>query len=140
MEANRLPQPVPASVRPSFPAGYQRGTQRLALPFLNRTIMVYVDDVVCLEAEGNYTFLFTRDGKRYLVSKTLKELEQVLDETMFVRIHKSYTINLAYVRGGLFNRDRILQLADGREVPISRRRLKDITDLLFRYMQTVAVS
>ncbi|GAA4447641.1 hypothetical protein GCM10023189_04270 [Nibrella saemangeumensis] len=135
MEANRLHQPSASMVRPSFPAGYQRGSHRIAIPHLNRTIMVSVDDIVNLEAESNYSYVFTRDGKRYLVSKTLKELEQVLDERMFVRIHKSYTINLAYVQSGLFNRDRILQLADGREVPISRRRMKEITDLLFHYTQ-----
>ena len=135
MEANRLNQPFNSAVRPTFPADYQRGGQRIAVPFLNRTLMVSTDDIVCLKAEGNYTSLFTRDGKRYLVSKTLKEFEKLLDESMFIRIHKSYNVNLAYVQLSLLTRDRILQLADGRELPISRRRMKEITELLFQYKQ-----
>ncbi len=119
--------------RPNFPAAYQRSEQRLALPYLNRTIMVSVDDIVCFQGEGNYTFVCTRDKKRYLLSKTLKEFEKTLDTTMFIRIHKSYIVNLAYTAYG--DRERSLNLADGREVTISRRRLTEINKRLSQYRQ-----
>lgn len=125
------------SVSPSYPAAYQRGQHRLSLPYLNRTIVLAVDDVVCLQGEGNYTFLYTRDRKRYLVSKTLKEFEKTLDQTMFLRIHKSYIINLGYVQHGVLCRERLVRLADGREVTISRRRMKEITERLNRYQQNL---
>ncbi|GAA4396215.1 hypothetical protein GCM10023187_04060 [Nibrella viscosa] len=133
MEANLLTPATP--IVPAFPATYQRGLQRIALPYLNRTIMVAVDEIMCLEGEGNYTFIFTRDRKRFLVSKTLKEFEKLLDDLLFVRIHKSYMVNLAYVEFGASTKDRIIRLTDGREVTISRRRMKDIASLLNGYMQ-----
>ncbi|MBC8154703.1 MAG: LytTR family transcriptional regulator [Bacteroidetes bacterium] len=137
MEAPNLLTPPISSVSPAYPAAYQRGQHRLSLPYLNRTVMIAVDDVICLQGEGNYTFLFTRDRKRYLVSKTLKEFEKTLDETMFLRIHKSYIINLGYVQHGVFCKERLVRMADGREVTISRRRMKEITEQLNRYQQNL---
>ncbi len=125
----------PLAVSPQFPATYQRGLQRIALPYLNRTIFISTDDVLCLQGEGNYTFLHTRDRKRYLVSKTLKEFEKTLDGSIFLRIHKSYIVNLAYVQRSVYNKERQVHLADGREMAISRRRMKDITQQLAQYWQ-----
>ncbi|WP_019987223.1 LytR/AlgR family response regulator transcription factor [Rudanella lutea] len=124
-------------VMPNFPASYQRGTQRIALPYLNRTVMISVDDITCLEGEGNYTFLYTRDRKKYLISKTLKEFERTLDGNVFLRVHKSHIVNLGYVRRGVLGADRMLRMADGREVAVSRRRLKEIWDRLNEYYQNL---
>ncbi|MVM41371.1 LytTR family transcriptional regulator [Spirosoma sp. HMF3257] len=135
MEAKIFSSAQPLSVVPNFPSSYQRSGQRIALPYLNRTIFISVDDILCLQGEGNYTFLHTRDRKRFLVSKTLKEFEKTLDGSMFLRIHKSYIVNLAYVQRSIFNRDRQVRLADGREVAISRRRMKDISVQLAQYWQ-----
>ncbi|GAB3561276.1 hypothetical protein GCM10027578_01660 [Spirosoma luteolum] len=135
MEPNTFAQLHPTIIAPQYPVAYQRGMQRIALPYLNRTIFISVDDVVCLQGEGNYTFLHTRDRKRYLVSKTLKEFEKTLDGSMFARIHKSYIVNLAYVQQGAFGNDRQIRLADGREVAISRRRMKEISVQLAQYWQ-----
>lgn len=133
MESSVFSSPQPLAIVPQFPTSYQRGTQRIAMPYLNRTIFISVDDILCLQGEGNYTFLHTRDRKRYLVSKTLKEFEKTLDSAMFLRIHKSYIVNLAYVQRSIFNRDRQVRMADGREVAISRRRMKDISQRLAQY-------
>ena len=135
MEASSYSSIQPLAVTPQFPAAYQRGSHRIALPYLNRTIFIAADDVLCLQGEGNYTFLHTRDRKRYLVSKTLKEFEKTLDGSIFLRTHKSYIVNLAYVQRGVFNKERQVRLADGREVAISRRRMKAITQQLSQYWQ-----
>ena len=135
MEASSYSSIQPLAVTPQFPAAYQRGSHRIALPYLNRTIFIAADDVLCLQGEGNYTFLHTRDRKRYLVSKTLKEFEKTLDGSIFLRTHKSYIVNLAYVQRGMFNKERQVRLADGREVAISRRRMKTITQQLSQYWQ-----
>ncbi|CAN5215874.1 hypothetical protein BH09BAC4_BH09BAC4_08240 [soil metagenome] len=136
MEATTLSSSQPlSSVVPHFPSSYQRGSQRIALPYLNRTIFISVDDILCLQGEGNYTFLHTRDRKRYLVSKTLKEFEKTLDGSMFLRIHKSYIVNLAYVQRSIFTKEHQVKLADGREVGISRRRVKVISQQLAQSLQ-----
>lgn len=97
--------------------------------------MISVDDIVSLQGEGNYTFIFTRDKKRYLVSKTLKAFEGVLDPSLFLRIHKSTVVNLAYVQYRSFDSDRSIRLIDGQEVSISRRRMKEISQRLSNFRQ-----
>ena len=76
MEATSISSLQSLTVVPHFPSSYQRSAQRIALPYLNRTVFISVDDILCLQGEGNYTFLHTRDRKRFLVSKTLKEFEK----------------------------------------------------------------
>lgn len=136
MESKLFSPPTPA-VTPLYPATYIRNAKRIALPYLNRTVMVSVDDIVCLQGEGNYTFIHTRDRRKYLMSKTLKEFERTLDSSIFLRIHKSNIINLAYVQHGSFARDRIIRMADNREVTVSRRRMREITQLLMQYEEHI---
>jgi len=137
MKSTPFTSTVSSVIAPQYPTAYERGMQRIALPYLNRTVFISVDDIICLQGEGNYTYLCTRDRKKYLVSKTLKEFERTLDESIFLRIHKSYMVNLAYVQQGPFNKERQMRLADGRDVAISRRRMKEITLQLAQYRQNL---
>lgn len=71
------------------------------------------------EASSNYTEIITIDGKKHVVSKTLKEYDDMLAEHDFYRIHNSYLINLnaikKYVRGEggyvVMNNDRSLDVS-----------------------------
>ena len=123
---NALSTSTASPIMPLYPAAHQRDNQRIVLPYLNRTVSVAVDDLICLQGEGNYTFLISRDGKRYLVSKTLKEFETTLDTTQFIRVHKSHIVNLAYIRYNRMLDDRALLMGNGQQVPVSRRRAKDV--------------
>ncbi len=76
---------------------------KLALPTSDGLIFIRVDDILYCEASSNYTEIHTSDGKKYVVSRTLKEYEDILTDHNFFRIHNSHLINLAsvkkYVRG-----------------------------------------
>src|SRR5690349_20883607 len=76
---------------------------KLALPTTDGLLFIRVNDIVYCEASSNYTQIFMHDGKKHLVSRTLKEYEDILRESNFFRIHHSYLINLnlvkKYVRG-----------------------------------------
>lgn len=56
-----------------------------------------VDDIVFLEADGLYTVITTKDNKTYLERGILKDLLQQLPAEQFVRVHKSYAVNLRFV-------------------------------------------
>jgi two-component system LytT family response regulator len=75
---------------------------KIALPTLEGLIFVKIDDILYCEASSNYTQIFTLEGK-YLVSKTLKEYDELLSDHNFFRIHNSYLINInsikKYVKG-----------------------------------------
>jgi two-component system LytT family response regulator len=51
----------------------------------------------CIIAEGNYSYIYYKDRKKELVSKTLQEWEETLPDDYFVRIHRSTIVNFEYV-------------------------------------------
>ncbi len=75
---------------------------KIALPTLEGLVFVNVKDILYCEASSNYTQIFTTEEK-YLVSKTLKEYDELLSDHNFFRIHNSYLINInsikKYVKG-----------------------------------------
>lgn len=76
---------------------------KLALPTLEGLVFVRTEDIIYCEASGNYTNIFTRDGRKHVVSRTLGDYEELLTDYQFFRIHHSYLINLGsikkYIRG-----------------------------------------
>ncbi len=101
----------------------------IIIPNGNRQVIIPTDQLMCIEGSGNYAFLYTNDGKRYLVSKTLKSYAAILDQLTFVRVHKSWIINLKYLQD-FCEYDRSLRLRGGREIAISRRRIREVCGIL----------
>ncbi|GAB4023130.1 hypothetical protein GCM10028773_39020 [Spirosoma koreense] len=112
--------------------------QKLLIPFYDRKRTVAVDEIVRLEGSGNYTKFFLKDGTKMLVSRTLKEYENLLDNQAFVRVHKSCIVNLGFVRKFFIKKEGELELTDGQQVKISRRRAQVFVDRI-RLFQPVAL-
>jgi two-component system, LytTR family, response regulator len=83
-------------------------------------------DITHLQGEGNYTFICTRSGKRYLVSKTMKTVQDML-QVEFLRVHKSYLVNPYHVRSRWLDS---IQLSCGKNIPIARRRIRETNEML----------
>jgi two-component system, LytTR family, response regulator len=101
----------------------------IIIPNGNHQVVIQTDQLMCMEGCGNYTFLYTNDGRRYLVSKTLKSYAAILDENQFLRVHKSWIINLKYLQE-FCEYERSLKLKGGREIAISRRRIREVCEVL----------
>ncbi len=113
--------------------------QKLLIPFYDRKRTISVDEIVRLEGSGNYTNFFLKDGTKMLVSRTLKEYETLLDGQAFVRVHKSCIVNLGFVRKFFVKKEGELELIDGQQVKISRRRAQMFMDRI-RDFQPALVS
>jgi two-component system, LytTR family, response regulator len=76
---------------------------RIAIPTTEGLQFLKIDDIIYLEASINYTHIYTGGGKKYIVSRTLKDFEDMLPPEIFLRIHHSYIINKnfaeKYLRG-----------------------------------------
>lgn len=76
---------------------------KIAIPTFNGINFIKIEDIIYLEASGNYTKFYLTPSRQYIVSKTLKEFEDILPNDTFIRIHNSYLINLdfaeKYIRG-----------------------------------------
>jgi two-component system LytT family response regulator len=92
---------------------------KLALPTADGLVFVKVSEILYCEASSNYTEIVLTDNRKYIVSRTLKEYEDMLAEQNFYRIHHSYLINLneikKYVRGEggyvIMNNDKSLDVS-----------------------------
>ncbi len=78
---------------------YQPGNQeiKIGLPVLDGSHFVPVKDILYCEGGGAQTYVYLKGGKKYLVSRTLRECEDMLEPFDFCRIHKSYLINLYHI-------------------------------------------
>ena len=107
---------------------FGNNTAYVSVQTMGRTIFLSPDAITFMEGEGNYTFIYTNTGKKYLVSKTLKSLAEHLNPN-FLRVHKSYLVNSDYVVERMED-DRMLRMSCGKEVVVSRRKIKEISGIL----------
>jgi two-component system LytT family response regulator len=71
---------------------------RLALPAGRSMDFVDASDILYCNSDSNYTHVIATDGRKYTLSRTLKDVEQMLLPMDFFRIHQSYLINFNYLR------------------------------------------
>jgi DNA-binding LytR/AlgR family response regulator len=90
---------------------------------------VLPSNVIFLKAEANYSEVFLINGKKILISKTLKELEGKFAPFGFFRAHKSFLINLEHVISFSSHRDRFITLTDNFKADLSRRKRNDFVQL-----------
>jgi hypothetical protein len=111
--------PPPAAQEPANPAGR---LERFAVRRKDKEILVSAQDIAWIEAAGNYAILHV-GGERYDIRSSLARLEAELDPARFVRVHKSYIVNVERVREvePWISGDSRLKLDDGAVVSLSRR-------------------
>lgn len=95
--------------------------------------MVYMNEIIRCEADDYYTRYFLNDGKVIMVSKTLKETEETLDDSGFIRTHKSHIVNISYVKTFVRNDGGYLVLKNGEKIPVSRRKKDEVLTVLNNY-------
>lgn len=109
----------------------RRGEQlnKIALPSMEGLQFINLDDIVYCESQDNYTQFFLTDGRRIMVSKTIKYFEEVLDEARFYRVHRSHIINLKYIDRYVKGEGGYVVMKQGARVPVSRRRKESFLQL-----------
>ena len=99
--------------------------QKIALPAQNGLTIVPVKEIIRCEAEVNYTNFFLTSKNKMLVSKTLKEFEELLNDYDFIRVHHSHLINLHHVKNYVRGEGGTITMTDGTEVDVSRRKKEE---------------
>jgi two-component system LytT family response regulator len=88
-------------------------------------------DILYLEAESNYTRIVTINNETFVQSKTLKYYEDLFqDSTLFIRISRSYIINIAHIKSYSKSEPCMLSLRNGFEIEISRRKKTELIALM----------
>jgi two-component system LytT family response regulator len=103
---------------------------QIILPTQNSLIVIKIEDIVRCESDNNYTRFFLRDRTEHLISKTLKEYENILPIQTFLRIHQSHLINLKYVTRYMKGKNNFVEMADGVQLPVSKERKETLLAML----------
>ena len=82
--------------------------------------VVNLCELLYCETDKGYTTFYCNDGKKYLVSKTLKEFEERLYNANFIRPHQSFMVNLKYI--DKYDKSGVIHLKSGTKIPVSSRK------------------
>jgi two-component system, LytTR family, response regulator len=105
--------------------------KRLAVPTLEGLIMINTEDLLFCESDSAYCKLFfINQAKPMVISKVLKEVEEVLKGGDFCRIHHSYLINMRFVQRYIRGEGGEVIMSNGIHLPVSRTRKQDFLNLL----------
>jgi len=102
-----------------------RQEMKLCIPSLQGFQVVELKDILFCEASGSYTGFYFTDKHHVISAKPIHEYEELLADAGFVRIHKSYLINLLHVKEYVRGEGGVVILSNDKEVEVSRRK-KDI--------------
>lgn len=95
---------------------------RLVIPTYESLLFVELSNIIFLQAESNYTIIYLQNAPRIVVSKTLKDFEELLPHTFFIRIHHSYIINKKRVVKYLKGEGGQVIMSDGQRLDVARRK------------------
>lgn len=98
----------------------------VALPMKNGYRIVRCSDIVRCEAAGNYTKFFLASGQEFSVCLRLKQVEEMLPEAVFCRVHRSHLVNLEWVEMWVRGEGNFLEMADGAMAPVARLKTRKL--------------
>jgi two-component system LytT family response regulator len=93
---------------------------KIALPYQNGVTFVSLKDVIYCESDDSYTKFFLNDGQHYLVTKSLKEIQELLEDRGFLRIHRQYLINLDHIKKFYKGEGSYIIMSNNQSIPVSR--------------------
>lgn len=99
-----------------------QSSKRIVLSTSEGMHVIDIKDIIRCESDDYYTRFFIRDRKPILVSKTLKEHEEMLSEYGFLRPHKSHLVNISYIKSFIKTDGGYILLNEGTTIPVSRRK------------------
>jgi DNA-binding LytR/AlgR family response regulator len=99
----------------------QKGNNSLLIINHKTSKKVFINDVVLLKGDINYTIFYLENGKQKVVAHSIKFFEAYLETRGFLRVHRSFMINPNHVKE--YNQDNeFLMMTNGQKADISRRR------------------
>jgi two-component system, LytTR family, response regulator len=96
--------------------------ERIAVPTNNGLEFLKLTRIIYLEASINYTHIFLDDGRKFIVSRTLKDFEDLLPSDRFIRIHNAHIINMSFAEKYIRGEGGQVVLSNGIVLDISKRK------------------
>lgn len=101
---------------------------KIALPYQNGVTFAEIKNVVYCESDNNYTRIHTVDGSKYMVAKTLGDIQEVLEERNFLRVHRQYLINLNHIKKYVRGEGNYVILSNNQSIPVARNQKEKLIE------------
>jgi two-component system LytT family response regulator len=95
---------------------------KIAIPTMEGLQMIFVESVISCGADSNYTLILLKNRQKIIASRTLKEIEEMLEDYSFARVHHSWLVNLNEVEKYVKGEGGYLLMSDGTTIDVSRSR------------------
>jgi len=103
--------------------------EKVALPIDGKIQMIPFESIIYCESESNYTYIYFPDRK-VILSKTLKEIEKLINHSDFFRVQNSFLVNLNHIKEYIRGEGGELIMSNGDEVRVSRNKKEELLKLL----------
>ena len=103
----------------------KKQTKLLTIPTSDGLQIVAVEEIIYLEANDNYSNIYLSTNRKFLVSRTLKDFEELLPPDIFIRIHNSTIVNKFYVDKYIRGEGGQVVMRNGNVLDVSKRKKPD---------------
>jgi two-component system LytT family response regulator len=93
---------------------------KVALPLNGKTVFVRIDDVYYCKSDGNYTTIYLKNDEKYLLSKKIKDVDNLLNSNKIIRVHQSYLVHIDNIKEYVKNDGYYLVLENKKIIPVSK--------------------
>ena len=101
---------------------------KIALPFQNGVTFVELNAIIYCEADNNYTKFHLNNNQQYMVSKTLGDIQEILEERNFLRVHRQYLINLNHIKKYVRGEGNYLVMSNNTNIPVARNQKERLVE------------
>lgn len=106
------------------------GFKKIALSTSDGIHLFEIKDIIRCESEDNYTRFYFKNHKAVMISKTLKEYEELLEDQGFERIHQSHLINLNELKSYIKKDGGFVVMSDDSQLPVSQRKKERLQEMI----------
>lgn len=103
---------------------------KIALPTMEGLQMIAIDTIISCESDDNYTRLILKNKTKLLVTRSLKDIEEILEQYNFVRVHRSWLVNLNEIEKYIKGDGGYLMMSDGSTIDVSKNRKESLMQKL----------
>lgn len=104
--------------------------EKVALSTFDGIVFINIKEIVYCESQGNYSKIFMQQGKSFTFTKPLKDVEEMLHENLFFRVHHSFLVNLRKVEKYIRTDGGDIKMTNGKVIPVSRQKKEEVLTAL----------
>lgn len=128
----RMEQEIYFALKEAYASLKDKRKEMLIVKTEESEVKIYLNDIMYCETESRKLRLYMRDGKSYLIRRTIKEFYNQLNSKNFIRIHSGCIVNVKYISGySSFD----ITLDNGQHLIVSRARMKEVKTTLLKYWE-----